>query len=368
MKALEAIKHKNSYETEDDLFNHIKGQLGSNGEYTFPRFTNSDDLDTRNMIVKGVKDLLLKTNVIVIRSRPTLLSRSQNEKTIHIDESMLPPANSIFRVLQENAMIAASEPGQTPNSGASLLPGTSRHPSVAGLTQVANSSTTRAAHPNVANPDVTRPENANRDIPMITLDQSLSSSAPTQSAAGPAALYIDHSTWMPTDYIMPGALLAPPTTPHLEMSRPAHETPGFTAPPHTRPSVHADSVLLSGAFQAPPAPSLITPHIGKEPRITSGLSSPTGEADYYHASQSAIGLLKHFKRIPNNADAERWLREVGGLKHARDKAVRGRCRAALALLNPSDHSLTSMRSNPRYNHFPTLVLRQLEKIHNQNNN
>jgi hypothetical protein len=77
LEALEAIKHKNSYATEDDLFNHIQGQLGSNSEYTFPRFINTDDFDTKNVIIKGVKDLLLRTNVITIKSRPTLLRNSR---------------------------------------------------------------------------------------------------------------------------------------------------------------------------------------------------------------------------------------------------------------------------------------------------
>jgi hypothetical protein len=118
-KALEAVKHKNSYETEDDLFNHIKGQLGSSREYTFPLFTNSEDFDTRNMIVKGVTDHLLKTNVITIRSCPTLL-HPPNKRNIRVDDAKPPPTSLIFQLLPENAMMVASEPGQTNTAAATL--------------------------------------------------------------------------------------------------------------------------------------------------------------------------------------------------------------------------------------------------------
>jgi hypothetical protein len=76
-----------------------------------------------------------------------------------------------------------------------------------------------------------------------------------------------------------------------------------------------------------------------------------------HASQSAIGLLVHFKRVPDQAEAEQWLREIGGLKPVRDKAVKGRCRAALALLNPSDHNLISLQSDRKYKYFAQSRLR-----------
>jgi hypothetical protein len=83
----------------------------------------------------------------------------------------------------------------------------------------------------------------------------------------------------------------------------------------------------------------------------------------YNASQSAISLIDHFDRIPNNNEAEQWLRELGGLKHARAKAIKGRCRTALGLLQPTNSDFSSLRQDHKYRYLPTSVLERIKKVH-----
>jgi hypothetical protein len=71
----------------------------------------------------------------------------------------------------------------------------------------------------------------------------------------------------------------------------------------------------------------------------------------HYAAYTAIGLLNHFDRIPSNEEAEEWLQQYGGFEKAKRKAVQGRCRAALALLNPPVCDLESMRSDDKYQQF-----------------
>jgi hypothetical protein len=94
------------------------------------------------------------------------------------------------------------------------------------------------------------------------------------------------------------------------------------------------------------------------------LFATTRERNNY-AAHTAIGLLEHSDRLPNYTEAEIWPRQHGRFEHAKQTAIEGRCRAALALLHPPTPRLDSLRDDHLYRQFSLPQLKRLVQLHGQ---